>query len=89
MEDSIVQKVKALDPLFQEVSALEKTHVSFTLLKFCMGVCKVHYLLRVTRVQCTNAGAKGFEELVEKSIRYMAFLTLKYSENFSYPQRLN
>lgn len=38
MEDSIVQKVNALDPLFQEVSALQNTHVSFTLLKSCMAV---------------------------------------------------
>ena len=71
MEDSIVQKVKALDPLFQEVSALENTHVSFTLLKFCMGVCKVNYLLRVTPVQWTKSGAQVFDELVEKSIRHI------------------
>ena len=70
MEDSIVQKVKALDPLFQEVSALENTHVSFTLLQFCMGVCKVNYLLRVTPVQCTKSGAQVFDELVEKSLRH-------------------
>ena len=71
MEDSIVQKVKALDPLFQEVSALESTHVSFTLLKFCMGVCKVNYLLRVTPVQCTKSGAQVFDDLVEKSLRHI------------------
>ena len=71
MEDSIVQKEKTLDPLFQEVSALENTHVSFTLLKFCMGVCKVNYLLRVTPVQCTKSGAQVFDELVEKSLRHI------------------
>ena len=71
MEVSIVQKVNALDPLFQEVSALENTHVSFTLLKFCMGVCKVNYLLRVTSVQCTKSGAHVFYELVEKSLRHI------------------
>ena len=71
MEDSIVQKVKALEPLFQEVSALENTDVSFTLLKFFMGVCKVNYLLRVTPVQCTKSGAQVFGALVEKSLLHI------------------
>ena len=72
MEDGIVQNVNALDPLFQEVSALENTHVSFTLLKFCMGVCTVNCLLRVTPVQCTKSGAQVFDESVEKSLRHVA-----------------
>ena len=71
MEDSIVQKVNALKPLFEEVSALGKKHVSFTLLKFCLRVCEVNYLVRVTPVQGTKSGAELFDELVEKSLRHI------------------
>ena len=68
----MVQKVKALDPLFEEMSALENTNVSFTLLKFCLGVCKVTYLPLLTPVQCKKSGAQVFDELVKKSVRHIA-----------------
>ena len=54
MEDNIMTEVKALEPLLETVVTLENAHVSFTLLKFCLGVCKINYLLRVTPVQCTK-----------------------------------
>ena len=54
MEDNIAAKVKTLELLFEMVATLENAHVSFTLLKFCLGVCKINYLLRVTPVQCTK-----------------------------------
>ena len=47
-------KVKAMEPLFKMVATLENAHVSVTLLKFCLGVCKIKYLLRVSPVQCTK-----------------------------------
>ena len=68
---TIGQRVNALDPFFQELSALENTHVSFTLLKFCVGVCKVNYFPRVTPVQCTKSCAQVFDKLVEKSLRHI------------------
>ena len=50
MEDSVVQKEKVLVLLSEEMPAQENRHVCFTLLKFCLGVCTVNYLLRVTPV---------------------------------------
>ena len=40
------EKVKSLEPVHDDVAALENRHVSFTLLKFCLGVCTVNYQLR-------------------------------------------
>ena len=69
MEDNIVTKVQALEPLFETVATLENAHVSFTLLKFCLGVCKINYLLRVTSVQCTKLGAQLFDKFIENGLR--------------------
>ena len=69
MEDNIVTKVKALEPLFEMVATLENEHVSFTLLKFCLGVCKINYLLRVTPVQCTKPGEQLFDKFLENGLR--------------------
>ena len=76
MEDNIVTKVKALEPLFEMVATLENAHVSFTLLKFRLGVCKINYLLRVTPVQCTKLGAQLFNKFLENSLR--TIVRLKY-----------
>ena len=62
-------KVKALEPLFDMVATLENAHVSFTLRKFCLGVCKINYLLRVTPVQCTKLGTQLFDKLQENGRR--------------------
>ena len=82
-------KVKALEPLFEMVATLENAHVSFTLLKFCLGVCKINYLLRVTPVQCTKLGAQLFDKFLENGLRtivggmldYELFLELQLPAN--------
>ena len=64
MEDNSVTKVKALEPLFEMVATLENAHVSVTFLKFCLGVCKINYLLRVTPVPCTKVGDVSRQNVV-------------------------
>ena len=85
MEENIVTKVKALEPLFEMFVTLENAHVSFTLLKFCLGVCKINYLLRVTPVQCTKLGAQLFDKFFENGLRIIVggCLTTNYSWNFN------
>ena len=85
MEDNIATKVKALESLFEMVASLEKAHVSFTLLKFCLGVCKINYLLSVTPVQCTKLGAQLFDKFLENGQRTIVggCLTTNYSWNFN------
>ena len=85
MEDIIVTKVKALGPLFEMVATLENAHVSFTLLKFCLGVCKINYLLKVTPVQCTKFGAELFDKFLENGLRTIVggCVTTNYSWNFN------
>ena len=70
MKESIAQKVNSFDPFFEKMSALGNMHVSFTLLKFYLGVSMVNYLLRVTAVQSMMSGAQVFDALVEKSLRH-------------------
>ena len=37
-ERHFTEKVRSLEPVLDDVAALENTHVSFTLLKFCLCV---------------------------------------------------
>ena len=85
MEDNIATKVKVLEPLFEMVATLENAHVSFTVLKFCLGVCKINYLLRVTPVQCTKLGAQLFDKFLENGLHTIVggCLTTNYSRNFN------
>ena len=48
------------------MAALENSHVSFTLLKLCLGVCKINFLLRVTPADSTASGVALFDNLLEK-----------------------
>ena len=84
-ERKFTEKVRSLDPVLDDVSALENTHVSFTLLKFCLGVCKrwnhnpkvkVNYQWRVTPPESTITGAKLFDRLIEKCLRRILGCTL-------------
>ena len=81
-EDRIVGKVRALGSLFEGVAGFENTHVSFTLLKFCVDVRKNNYVLRVTPVACTEAGAILFDELLENTLRSIVYGVLD-SEAFN------
>ena len=45
-------KVPSLKHLFEKMAALDNSQVAFNLLKSCLGVCNVNYMLRVTRVEC-------------------------------------
>ena len=65
-EASFTAKVRSLEPPLDDVAALEKSHVSFTLRKFCLGMCKINYLLRVTPPGSTGSGAALFDNLMEK-----------------------
>ena len=64
-----MEKMRSLEPVHDDVAALENTDVSLTLLKFCLGVCKVNYQLRVTPPESTITGAKPFDGLIEKCLR--------------------
>ena len=68
-EWKFMEKVGSLKPVLDDVAALENTHVSFTLLKFCHGVCNLSYQLRVTPPEFTITGAKLFDGLIEKCLR--------------------
>ena len=74
-----------LQILFEMVATLGNAHVSFTLLKFCLGVCEINYLLRVTPVQCTKLGAQLFDKFLENGLRTIVggCLTTNYSWNFN------
>ena len=61
--------MRSPEPVLDDVAAPENTHVSFTLLKFCLGVCKVNYQLRVTPPESTITGSKLFDGLIEKCLR--------------------
>ena len=43
--------------------------MSYTLLNFCLRVCKINYLLRATPVQCTKLGAQLFDKFLENGLR--------------------
>ena len=77
-EASFTAKVRSLEPLLDDVAALEISHVSFTLLKFCCGVCKINYLLRVAPADSTASGAVVFDNLLEKCMRRILGGTLDY-----------
>ena len=68
-EREFTETVRSLEPVLDDVAALENTHLSFTLLKFCLVVCKVNYQLRVTPPESTITGAKLFDGLIEKCLR--------------------
>ena len=70
------EKVHSLKHLFGKVAALENSQVAFTLLKFCLEVCKINYMLRVTPVECCTDGAKLSDTLVEETLRTMLGDTL-------------
>ena len=50
---SFTAKVRSLEPPLDDVTALENPQVSITLLKCCLGVSKINYLLRVTQADST------------------------------------
>ena len=68
-EASFTAKVRSLELLLDDVAVLEIFHVSFTLLKFCLSVCKIIYLLRVTLAESTASGMALFENLLEQCMR--------------------
>ena len=76
-ERKFTEKVRFLEPVLHDVAALENTHVSFTLLKFCLGVCKVKYQLRVTLPESTIMRVKLFDGLIEKFLRRILGGTLE------------
>ena len=59
----LIIKVQSLKYLFEKVAALENSQVAFNLL-FCLGVCKVNYMLRVTPVEYCMVGGKPYDTLV-------------------------
>ena len=63
---SFTSEVSCLEPLLDDVAALETSHVFFTPLKFCLGVCKISYLLRVPLADSTASYAALFDNLLEK-----------------------
>ena len=69
MKRIFFEKAQSLKYLFEKVAALENSQVAFNLLKFCLGVCKVNYMLRFTPVECSTAGGKLYETLVEEALR--------------------
>ena len=70
------EKVQSLEYLFEKVAALENSQVAFNLLKFCLGVCKVNNMSRVTPAECCMAGGKLYDTLVEEALRTMVGGTL-------------
>ena len=68
-EASFTALVRSLEPLLDDVAALENSHVSFALLKFCLGVCKINYPLRVTPADSAASGTALFDNLLEKCMR--------------------
>ena len=67
-ERKFTEKVRSIEPVLDDVAALENTHVSFNLLKFCLGVCKFNYQLRVTPPESTFTGAKLFDGLIQNAL---------------------
>lgn len=57
-------------------AALENSHISFSLLKFYLGVCKINYLPRVTPIHATSSGAGLLYELLAKCLRRISGGTL-------------
>ena len=76
MKKPFFEKVQSLKHIFEKAAALENSQVAFTLLKFCLEVCKINYMLRVTPVECCMDGAKLYDTLVEETLRTMVGGTL-------------
>ena len=72
MEEYALNWVEASELLIDAVAALEIAHVSFALLKFCLGVCKINYLRRETAVQCTRRVAPLFDKRLDEAPRTIA-----------------
>ncbi len=51
---------------------LGDAHTSFTLLRVCLGVCRVNYLLRKTPPQPIARSAQNFDNALESIIRHLA-----------------
>ena len=71
-----MKKVRGSQPLLDDVAAIENMRVSFTLIKFCLGVCKVIYLLRVTLVDSISTVARLFDVFLESTFRRLVGGTL-------------
>ena len=84
-ERKFTEKVRSRETALDDASALENTHVSFTLLIFCLGVCKFNYQLRVTLPESTISGAKLLDGLTEKCLRRILGATLNTAA-FKEPQ---
>ena len=68
-EVSFTANVRSLEQLLDDVAALGNSHVSFTPLKFCHGVCKINFFPRVTPPDSTASGAALFDNLLEECMR--------------------
>ena len=76
MEDHFTQAGERLKPLCEDVASLQDSHVAFHLLKACLGVCKINYLLRVTPPACTGPGALIFDRMMQSAQRTIVGGTL-------------
>ena len=79
------EKVRSLEPVLDDVAALENTHVSFTFLKFCLSVCELDYQLRVTPPDSTITGATLLDGLIQKYLdgSWVAHWTQLFSRSCS------
>lgn len=69
MEEYFTNHVHSLDTFLQTIIEMEDAHASFQLLRYCFGVCKISYLLRVIPPSCTWKGAEHFANLMENLMR--------------------
>ena len=76
MKQFFFEKIQSLKHLFEKVAASENSHVAFNRLKFCLGMCKVSYILRGTPVECCVDDGKLYDTLVEETLRTMVGGTL-------------
>lgn len=79
VRDATLRRVRELEPVVEQIRKLSDLHVAFTLLRSCLSVSKVLYLLRTTPPHLNLPAIIYYDKMVQDTLRVFTGGTLPVS----------
>ncbi len=66
--NDILRQVELLQPLLGELQLLDNAQTALTLLRRCLGTCRIMHMLRVTPPTATRQAARRYDEMMRDAL---------------------
>ena len=76
LTENVDQRIMALLPKFSDILDLEDAQVSLMLLRSCLGICQVNYLIRTVPSAATMRGMARYDRMVYAAVNALVGGTL-------------